>query len=50
MIDDAWLVWLDSSSGDMFAEEQGGERRVGVIRDGEIKPLKVPTPEEVALN
>jgi hypothetical protein len=50
MIDDTWLVWADPASGNLFAEEQGGARRVGVVAAGEIKPLKIPTAEEVSLN
>jgi hypothetical protein len=45
-----WLIFHDSASDSLFAEEQGGQGRVGVVQGGEIKPLKLPTPEEVVLN
>lgn len=50
IIDNTWLIWSDPASGNVFAEEQGGQGRVAVVKDGEIKPLKVPTLDEVALN
>jgi hypothetical protein len=47
---DRWLVFPDRETGALLAEEQGGEGRIARIVDGEIKPLKLPSPEEVALN
>jgi hypothetical protein len=47
---DSWLVFPDRDTGALLAEEQGGERRIARIVDGEIKPLKMPSPDEVALN
>jgi hypothetical protein len=46
---DKWLVFPDQS-GALLAEEQGGEGRIARIVDGEIKPLKMPSPAEVALH
>ena len=46
---DSWLVFPDRESGALLAEEQGGEGRIARIVDGEIKPLKMPSPAEVAL-
>jgi hypothetical protein len=46
----SWLVFPDRETGALLAEEQGGEGRIARIVDGEIKPLKMPTPGEVALN
>jgi hypothetical protein len=45
-----WLVFPDRDMGGLFAEEQGGQHRIARIVDGEIKPLKVPPLEELALN
>jgi Arc/MetJ-type ribon-helix-helix transcriptional regulator len=42
-----WVV--TDFDGDLMAEELDGERRLGKVVDGEIKPLKLPR-EEVALN
>jgi hypothetical protein len=50
MVDNRWLVFPDRETGNLLAEEQGGERRIARIVDGEIKPLRLPTSEEVALN
>lgn len=50
MIGKEWVVWADPASGDLFAEEQGGGGRIAVVVDGAIKPLKVPTPDEVVFN
>jgi hypothetical protein len=50
MIDNAWLVFPDPESGMLLAEEQGGEKRIARVIEGEIKPLKLPTAGEVALN
>jgi hypothetical protein len=47
---DKWLVFPDRETGALLAEEQGGEGRIARIIDGEIKPLKMPSPGEVALN
>jgi hypothetical protein len=47
---DNWLVFPDRESGALLAEEQGGQGRIARIVDGEIKPLKMPTAAEVALN
>jgi hypothetical protein len=47
---DNWLVFPDRETGVLLAEEQGGEGRIARVVDGEIKPLKFPSPEEVALN
>lgn len=47
---DNWLVFPDRETGALLAEEQGGEGRIARIVDGEVKPLKLPSPEEVALN
>jgi hypothetical protein len=45
-----WLVFPDQETGALLAEEQGGEGRIARIVDGEIKPLKLPSTAEVALN
>jgi hypothetical protein len=50
LIDNRWLVFPDRETGALLAEEQGGEQRIARIVDGEIKPLKLPSPAEVALN
>lgn len=50
MVDDRWLIFPDRESGDLLAEEQGGAQRIARIVDGEIKPLKLPSLAEVALN
>ena len=47
---DSWLVFPDREGGALLAEEQGGEGRIARIVDGEIKPLRLPSPTEVALN
>jgi hypothetical protein len=47
---DTWLVFPDRETGTLLAEEQGGEGRIARIAGGEIKPLKLPSPAEVALN
>jgi hypothetical protein len=49
LVDD-WLVFPDHKTGNLLAEEQGGERRIARIIEGEITPLKMPTPDEVVLN
>jgi hypothetical protein len=46
----SWLVFPDRETGALLAEEQGGEGRIARIVDGEIKPLKLPSAAEVALN
>jgi hypothetical protein len=48
---DNWLVFPDRETGALLAENQGADGpRVARIVDGEIKPLKMPTAAEVALN
>jgi hypothetical protein len=42
-----WLV--TDLDGDLMAEEMDGERRLGKIVDGEIKPLRLPS-RTAALN
>jgi hypothetical protein len=49
MINDTWLVFPDRETGRLLAEEQGGEGRIAIV-DGEIKPLRLPSPADVALN
>lgn len=44
-----WVVF-PGADGKLLAEEQGGAGRIGVIVDGEVKPLKTPTAGDVVLN
>src|SRR4051812_10457704 len=41
MIDNAWLVFPDPETGNLLAEDQS-EGGIAVVRDGEIRPLKMP--------
>lgn len=50
VIDNAWAFFLDSKTGNLLAEEQGGQKRIAVVTDGAIRPLKLPSAGEVALN
>jgi hypothetical protein len=48
---DSWLIFPDRETGNLVAENQRAEGpRVGVVKDGEIRPLKLPSAAEVALN
>jgi hypothetical protein len=48
---DNWLVFPDLETGALLAENQAPDgARVGRVEDGVIKPLKMPSPAEVALN
>jgi hypothetical protein len=47
---DQWLVFPDAEGEGLLAAEQSGEGRMARVVNGEIKPIKTPTPEEVALN
>lgn len=47
---DSWIVFRDPETGNLMAEEEGGERRIGIVDDGEIKPLRMPSAAKVALN
>jgi hypothetical protein len=47
---DNWFVFPDPKTGALLAEDRGGEGRVARIVDGEIKPLRLPSADEVALN
>jgi hypothetical protein len=42
-----WLI--TDLDGDLMAEEMAGDRRLGKVIDGEVRPLRLPTPEDVAL-
>ena len=43
-----WVIYPDEQ-GELLAIEQSTGRAARVI-DGELKPLKLPTPEEIVLN
>jgi hypothetical protein len=48
---DDWFVFPDRNTGALLAERQGEDgTQIARIVDGEIKPLKLPSAEEVALN
>jgi hypothetical protein len=46
LLDDHWLVFWDPEADVLLAEEQGGQRRVARIVDGEIRPLAIPAAAE----